>query len=167
MPPKIGFLNSSGRPAIKIWIFGAYWSVRTEFEAVIDTGFSGFLSMPLMRAFPLGLPLIGTTSVVLADGKTHEKFIAMSSSAFEDSSDGANWKPGVVILEPTSSDILIGMEFIREHKQTLLVYTNKQAVALFDDADVDAFMATAIGAAAEPPPPSPAPPHSDVEHIVE
>jgi hypothetical protein len=99
--------------------------------------------MPLIRAFPLGLPLAGTTSVVLADGKTHDKFIAMSSASL----DGTAWKPGVVILEPSSTDILVGMEFIRTFKKTLFVYANKQIATLIDDTDVDAFLEAALKAA--------------------
>src|SRR5580698_8430251 len=110
MPAQIGYFTSSGRPAIKLWIYGAYIAARQEFEATIDTGFSGFISMPFVRAFPLGLPLIGTTSVVLADGKTHDKFIAMSSASLTGEL-SEQWEVGTVILEPSSTDILVGMEF--------------------------------------------------------
>lgn len=39
-----------------------------EVEAVIDTGFTGFLTLPNREIAALGLPLVGNQSVTLADG---------------------------------------------------------------------------------------------------
>jgi predicted aspartyl protease len=147
VPAQIGFINSSGRPAIKISLFGAYPTLKTEFEAVIDTGFSGFISMPFVQAFPLGLPLIGTTSIVLADGQTHAKFIAMCSAFL-----GQDARSGVVILEPSSTDVLIGMEFIGSFSKTLLVY--RKYVGLIDSADIDNTIKAAMAQAQTPEEPS-------------
>jgi predicted aspartyl protease len=122
MPTQIGSINSSGRPCIKVKISGAYPEFATEFEAVIDTGFTGFISMPFVQAFPLGLPLTGTTPVVLADGNVHEKFMAICSAQLEG---GTTWEAGVVILEPTSTDILLGMEFMQKFQKTLFVDANE------------------------------------------
>ena len=93
--------------------------------------------MPLVKAFPLGLPLIGTTLVALADGKTHSKFIANSSvSITGDVNDSNAWKTGIVILEPSSTDILLGMEFFRTFGKTLVVYASRQQVRLIDDVEI-------------------------------
>jgi clan AA aspartic protease len=38
-------------------------------EAVIDTGFTGFLTLPAMLVTQLGLPFAGTTRATLSDGR--------------------------------------------------------------------------------------------------
>lgn len=141
MPAQVGYINSSGRPAIKISLFGAYPQLRTEFEAVIDTGFTGFVSMPLLQAFPLGLPLIGATSVVLADGNTHGRFTAICSAFL-----GQERKEGVVILEPSSNDLLVGMEFVKKFQKTLVVFEDRNLVLLIDNGDVQEFLNAVIAA---------------------
>jgi predicted aspartyl protease len=57
---QTGYLESNGHPCIKIKVHGISGDLAQEFEAMIDTGFNGFLLMPIMAAFPLGLPLYGT-----------------------------------------------------------------------------------------------------------
>ena len=42
---------------------------RAEIEAVIDTGFTGFLTLPAGLVRSLSLPLRGSRDVVLADGR--------------------------------------------------------------------------------------------------
>lgn len=116
-PAESGYLSKSGSPALKISIWGVDRQFAKEFEAIIDTGFTGFLSMPLMQAFPLGLILFGTTKVVLADGSTDTKLTALGTVGL-----GAASKMGVIILEPGSSEILIGMEFLNQFERTLLVF---------------------------------------------
>jgi predicted aspartyl protease len=149
MSAQTGFINSSGRPAINISIFGAFPDLTFELEAVIDTGFTGFISMPIVQAFPIGLPLIGTTSVVLADGNTHEKYIATCSAKL-----GDIWQAGIVILEPSSNDILVGMEFIQRFEKSLFLYADRQAVVLIDNADVVSFIKQALEAAQKAVPPA-------------
>ena len=81
--------------------------------------------MPLASAFPLGLSLFGATSIVLADGETHVKLVALCKAYLADEQ-----QVGEVILEPSSADVLVGMKFISGFRKTLLV--NDRRVALVD-----------------------------------
>jgi clan AA aspartic protease len=53
-------------PTAEIEVSGFRSSIKIE--ALIDTGFNGFICMPLERAVTLGLELVGSEIVELADG---------------------------------------------------------------------------------------------------
>ena len=62
-----GRVNAGFEALVRLVISGS--SGRTqEIEAVIDTGFNGFLSLPKALAAELGLPIIERGQVLLADG---------------------------------------------------------------------------------------------------
>lgn len=132
MTQLTGFLDSGGSPRLKIFISGVFSQEPQEFEAIIDTGFSGFISMPFIQAFPLGLPLFGTTGVILADGTRAFKLTAKAKAHVE-----GVIKIGVVILEPNSSDVLIGIDFLRTFEKVLLLHIQKPLVLLVDCKVVD------------------------------
>ena len=50
-PILTGSLSDTGHPVIKITVFGIHPDLKQEFEVMIDTGFTGFLLMPIMSAF--------------------------------------------------------------------------------------------------------------------
>jgi predicted aspartyl protease len=123
----VGYLDESGAPAIKSHSLDPVHDSQ-EFEATIDTGFSGFGSMPLLKPFPLGLLLNGTTKVTFGDSSTAAKLTALGKATIE----GA-WKVGVVLLEEGSTDVLIGMDFLKRFGLSLLVHPSTALIALVEE----------------------------------
>jgi len=103
-----------------------------EFEGIIDTGFTGFVSMPIVKAFPLGLLLAGTASITLADGKSAPQLTATGQVQI-----GGQSEIGVVILQGASADILLGMDFLAKFGRVLFIHPNKGLASLMDQAEVD------------------------------
>ena len=99
-------------------MYGISDQFSREFDALIDTGFTGFLMLPLTAALPLGLTLLGTSTYTLADGSTSTNLIAFGTVSYE----GQDIS-GPISLENNSSctDVLLGMDYIRQSKQMLIV----------------------------------------------
>jgi predicted aspartyl protease len=126
MPGVIGSFVNSG-PVITIRVGGFAPTLAQDFQALIDTGYTGFLSMPLVRAFPLGLILFGTTSLVLADGSTSYRLTAYGSVAL-----GNENQNGVIVLETGSDELLLGVGFLSAFRKRLIVCPTSGLVELVD-----------------------------------
>jgi len=124
---KVGFtldddvdwsFNHAESPRVRIGLNGVSPHAYREFDAIVDTGFTGFISMPMKDAIPLGLILSGTTSATLADGSSSHKLTALGTAIV-----GGESNLGVVLLSLGSgpSDVLVGMEFLRAFNKTLFV----------------------------------------------
>jgi predicted aspartyl protease len=129
MAPKIGYLDK-GHPHLKVKVFGLSSTFAQEFEAMLDTGFSGYLMLPLVSALPLALTLFGTTTYTLADGSSSPKLLAHGSIDHD-----GEITTGLIVLEANaSSGPLLGMEFLRSSKKMLLL--NKDGVFLLDEVNM-------------------------------
>ena len=62
-----GFVTSNREAVIRIAVRGS-GNQATQVEAVIDTGFNGFLTLPSQLVTNLALPFAGTTRATLGDG---------------------------------------------------------------------------------------------------
>src|SRR5258708_31990108 len=70
---------SEDRIAIEIEVYGISPDVKRKITALVDTGFSGSLTLPFTEAFPLSLILTGEQSYVLADGTTSRHFVCVGT----------------------------------------------------------------------------------------
>jgi predicted aspartyl protease len=60
-------------------VFGVSDDLKRKVPGYIDTGFSGYLSIPFVTAFPIGLILKGQQSYTLADGSTSHYFVCLGT----------------------------------------------------------------------------------------
>lgn len=67
------FFDERKHPKIKLSVKGRRQSGKLE--AVLDTGFDGFLSLPITSAVTLGLELTGLVPVEYADGRTSKELV--------------------------------------------------------------------------------------------
>ena len=114
--PWIGYLHADGSPVLRISIMGQYDKIE-EFDAIVDTGFDGFVSIPQLAADRLGLLPEYPETVVFADNSQHIRWLAIATVII-----GPERQKGSVFLEPFSEEVLLGMEFIRKFDRMMLLY---------------------------------------------
>ena len=108
-----GAVNAHLEPIIRISLSGPAGQTR-EIDAVVDTGFNGFLALPPMLATDLGLPLIGDGEAVLADGR---------EAVFDVHSVTVLWdgQPRAVEAGALGGDPLVGMALMEGRDLTIQV----------------------------------------------
>jgi clan AA aspartic protease len=108
-----GVVTSSREAVIHVLVRGAH-DQEAEVEAVIDTGFTGFLTLPARLIARLGLPFAGTTRAALADGSE------VSMDVFEATVLWGDQDRGVVVLAAEGA-ALVGMALLSGYRVTLEV----------------------------------------------
>ncbi|MCR4278881.1 MAG: hypothetical protein NUV81_03180 [bacterium] len=102
-----GSFNDGDNPTLKIKVWGIFTNNAVEIEVMLDTGFSGFLTLPLQTALPLGLILLSTAEYVLADNSKQLNLLCHGSVGFDNEN-----ASGLIAISP--GDPLLGMEFLRK-----------------------------------------------------
>lgn len=118
------FDSNSGCPIITIDVSGAY-DQPFPISGIVDTGFSGFISIPLVQAFPIGLVLRGTINLTLADGSTQARLMCLGMAHFE-----GEEQLDLITIETTGDQVLIGMQFLNRFQLELRVNPSNQVVEL-------------------------------------
>ncbi len=96
-----GFFDDEDNPRLKVKVGG--WRREVMVEAVVDTGFTGAISLPISTAMTLGLELFDETTIVLADGTSHHELVFVGTVRL-----GRERPKLVRILLNRSEDALIG-----------------------------------------------------------
>ena len=122
----------SGSPLVRFSIGGS--RTRLDLEGIIDTGFTGFLLLPIGMAVPLGLELDGLLGFVLADGSLQQRLTAFATIEL-----GQQSVDRSIALEYHGSEILLGIEFLETFHQSLLIHRDQ--VLLLDHSDLDSVLA--------------------------
>ncbi len=113
-PVQLAYFDDLGHPALRIAVHGVVESAQQTYEAMIDTGFTGFLLMPMRSAFPLTLTLMGSAEYELADGRACSNLLAHGSVVVE--GEPVN---GVITLEENHCGLLLGMDFLRKARRVV------------------------------------------------
>ena len=83
-------------------------------EGILDTGFTGFLCLPIFLAVPLGLELTGTITSELADGTTVDDELVLAGRA---EWDGVMMEVAITLTR--SEEALIGTAFLAGYRVEL------------------------------------------------
>ncbi|MDN3279126.1 hypothetical protein QWJ07_33015 [Frankia sp. RB7] len=134
----LGSFDEYGNATVDITVAGA--SGSKIYRAIIDTGFSGFVALPLIDMIELGLSTQGAANVTLGNGSVISSLISTGAVTL-----GNQTESGTIILDDTSTDVLVGMALLREFKVALIV-TNT-AIVLYDEHETLEAIASFIGRA--------------------
>ena len=103
----VGVVNARRQAVITLTVNGLAGESR-EVEAVIDTGYTEYLTLPPTIVTELGLPPAGTAHVLLADGSE----VAFSAYRVTVIWDGG---PRQIAAYESNSIPLVGMALLRGH----------------------------------------------------
>ncbi len=108
-----GVVNAVYEAVIPLSLQGTAGEAR-EVEAVVDTGFTGFLTLPPSVVAELGLVLKGTSEGTLADG-SEVSFDAYEATVLWDG------EPKVVLIDEADTTPLVGMLLLNRHDLSIEV----------------------------------------------
>jgi predicted aspartyl protease len=116
-----GSIDAYGHCWVPITIVGLRQEIFVE--AILDTGFDGWVCLPMRLAVQLGLELCGFQTVELADGTRKEELVFSGEVIFGD-------KRGEVDITLTSGgDTLVGLGLLANSVMTIdLVGRNLEIV---------------------------------------
>jgi clan AA aspartic protease len=101
-----GVIRETGTPVVTLKVLGTRGEVIVE--GILDTGFDGFLCLPISIAVTLGLELIDTIRTELADGTVVEDELVFAGQVEWDGT-----VMSVPIVLTRSEDALIGTAFLQ------------------------------------------------------
>jgi predicted aspartyl protease len=154
MPHKQGILDK-GHPYIEIAVsFDGKAGSGEKFSALIDTGYSGFVSLPIIAAAKLGLQPHTTAQYEMANGKLCDPIPLARAYAC---CDGDAFVAGVVAISEAAS-ALVGVEFLRTCGKGLIVFST--GIVVVDEKEFLEAMKAAADALESPEPPGKAIPAS-------
>jgi clan AA aspartic protease len=99
----IGRVTSDKEAVLPMEVLGAESSVHVE--AVIDTGYNGFLTLPRTTIEELGLPFAGSARAALGDGNEVTMDLFLASVQWDD-------EPRDVLVLETDGGTLMGMALL-------------------------------------------------------
>lgn len=93
-------------PIIPVEVLGPGQAINIV--GILDTGFTGFLQMPLVSGIQCKLNLWSIQPSILADGRKVNNLMCFGTIRF-----GGKEHPGLIALSETGNDCLLGMQFLQ------------------------------------------------------
>lgn len=113
-----GYIASSGAPFLEISMKGRVDEVTVE--GILDTGFDGYLCLPIPIAVSLGLELAKVIRMELADGTILEDELVFAGKV-----EWGGTTMEVDVLLTRSADVFIGTSFLKGYFAQLDYQKNK------------------------------------------
>jgi clan AA aspartic protease len=102
-----GMVNANREATIRLMVLSPQGH-QQEIEAIIDTGFTGFLTLPPLLVATLGLTWLCRQPGILADGRV-EYFDVYVTTVIWDG------QPRTVEVEAVDTEPLVGMSLLEHH----------------------------------------------------
>ena len=102
-----GVVNVKFEATIRLSVNNAHGQAQ-QIEAILDTGFSGSLTLPSTTLHSLGLPWRTRGSVVLANGTVDQCDIYTATVMWD-----GRWRN--ILVEEADTEPLVGMALLRGH----------------------------------------------------
>ena len=103
-----GAVNARGEAVVRLRVRGP-GGAETDVDAVIDTGFTASLTLPLAVVSALGLVRQSGGGAVLADGSVRQFDIYAAEVAWD-----GTWRP--VLVSAVGDEVLLGMRLLAGHE---------------------------------------------------
>jgi predicted aspartyl protease len=133
MPAKGGTIKF-GHPFVNITVSGD-GKAGSKYEALIDTGYSGFVSLPVMAASLLGLRAHTTTHYNLANGEQSDAIpLAHGYACVE----GDPYVKGLIAFSGNTFPA-VGVEFLTQCGHLLLM--SSKGIVLLNEKEVEGMLA--------------------------
>ena len=109
--PLVGIVNSRRDAIVPLTIRGP--AGEAHVDAIVDTGFSGFLLLPSVLIEQLALLRLGTTSTTLADGTQRPMYVYTVAVSWLD-----EIRTGPALAGPTG-EVLLGTTLLANSRLTV------------------------------------------------
>ncbi len=109
--PLVDNVNARRDAVVPLAISGPAGEARVD--AIVDTGFSGFLLLPSVLIERLALPPLGTTSTTLADGTQRPMYVYTVAVSWLDEA-----RTGPALAGPTG-EVLLGTTLLANSRLTV------------------------------------------------
>ncbi|SRR6266581_306386 len=96
-----GYIDERNQLWVRVTVAGQ--TGQKEIQALVDTGFTGELQLPLIVAVPLGLRLSGVGTFELADGSTSQEMLFAASIQW-----GTTLRSATVVVANTDTPLMGG-----------------------------------------------------------